>query len=97
MLTFENQLDREINRFNLKSKHHKKCTLPLKLVPLSTVSDLFLLEVVQNANYAKFMYYSVLEFENVFVQKHPHPQPCGKWFEDKISLIMIFSGGSSIS
>ena len=40
-------MDVEISHFSYNSKHHDKCTFVLKLIRLSTVSNLFPLKVVQ--------------------------------------------------
>ena len=46
-IKFENMLDREINPLNFNSKHYDKCKFSLKHIGFLTVSNLFLLEVVQ--------------------------------------------------
>ena len=49
LLTYEDMLDRKVNHFNFSSKYQSKCKLALKLIRLSTVSNIFLLEVVQTS------------------------------------------------
>ena len=49
LLKFEDMLDRKVNHFNFNSKYQSKCKLALKLIRLSTVSNIFSLEVVQTS------------------------------------------------
>ena len=44
------------NQLNCNSKHHDKCKFASKLIPVLTTSNLFPLEVVQNANIANLYY-----------------------------------------
>ena len=48
------------SHLNFNSKHHDKCKLALKLIPLATTTNAFSLEVVQK-NIANFVYYGKLE------------------------------------
>ena len=48
LLRFENKEDREISYLDVNSKHHVKCHLALKLIQLSTISNLFPLGVIHN-------------------------------------------------
>ena len=57
LLKFQNKLDRELSHFNLNSKHHDKCKFTLKLIWLLTVSNLFILEIVQKRQCCQFVYY----------------------------------------
>ena len=49
LLKFEDMLDRKVNHFNFNSKYQNKCKLALKLIRLSTVSNIFPLEIVQTS------------------------------------------------
>ena len=49
LLKFEVMLDRKVNHFNFNLKYQSKCKLALKLIRLSTVSNIFSLEVVQTS------------------------------------------------
>ena len=44
------------NQLNCDSKHYDRCKFASKLIPLLTTSNLFPLEVVQNANIANLYY-----------------------------------------
>ena len=48
-------LDREISHFNMNSKHLGKCQFVLNLIPFSTVSNLFPLDVVQKCQCYQLM------------------------------------------
>ena len=53
LLRFENKEDREISYLDVNSKHHVKCHLALKLIQLSTISNLFPLGVIQNCQHCQ--------------------------------------------
>ena len=50
-LKFKNKSDKKIHHFNFNSKYHDKCKLALKLIQLSTVSNLFPIEIVQKCQH----------------------------------------------
>ena len=54
---FENLMDIVIRDLNFNSRYRAKCTFIVKLISLTNTSNLFSLEVVQNANIANFVYY----------------------------------------
>ena len=53
LLKCDNKIDREISLFNYNSKDCDKCKFDLKLVSLPTVSNYFLLRVVQKCQYCQ--------------------------------------------
>ena len=48
LLKFENKWDILISELNVNSKHRGKCQFALNLIQLSTISNLFLFNIVQN-------------------------------------------------
>ena len=53
VIQFGNKQYREISHFNMNSNRHDKCQFVLKLIQLSTISNLLPLEVVQKCQYCK--------------------------------------------
>ena len=49
-------MDIVTNHFNFNTTLNQKCNFALQLIPLVPTSNLFSLEVVQNANTANFVY-----------------------------------------
>ena len=64
LFKFENTLIREIKYFNFNSKHHDKCEFSLKFIWVSTVSNLFPLEVIQKVNIANFVFYGKTQLKS---------------------------------
>ena len=52
-LTLKNQMDFIFSHLNFNSKHHDKCKIALKLIPLVTVSDLFSLKVLPKCQHCQ--------------------------------------------
>ena len=65
-----------INPITFNLKHHDKCKFALTFISLATTSNLFSLEVVQNANIANFVYYGKTRKHNqqhkiyIFINSH---------------------------
>ena len=57
LLKFENKIDKEINHFNLNSKHYVKRKSALKLNRLLTIYNLFPFEVVQKCQHCQLCVY----------------------------------------
>ena len=54
LLKSENKSEREINLFNFDAKHHEKCKFVLIPIRLSTVPNLFALEVSRRSRRCQF-------------------------------------------